>query len=98
VTSGTFHNTLNTLDPATYNPAFITSTPAAAEAALAAGLAANEAYLNIHTSSTQFPTFSGGEIRGFLQAVPEPASIVMLGIGVLGIVAYGCRRTLRPRV
>jgi hypothetical protein len=47
-----------------WNPAFITAhggTPASAETALLAGLAANEAYLNIHSN-----THPGGEIRGFL--------------------------------
>jgi hypothetical protein len=41
------------------------------------------AYINFHT--VQNP---GGEIRGFFQA-PEPTSIVMLSMGVLGILAYG---------
>jgi hypothetical protein len=47
-----------------YNPAYIAAnggTPASAEAALFAAIAAGKAYLNIHSSS-----FSGGEIRGFL--------------------------------
>src|SRR5262249_394836 len=47
-----------------WNPAFITAhggSPTSAETALLAGLAANKAYLNIHT--TKHP---GGEIRGFL--------------------------------
>ena len=64
VTSGTYHNVLDLTLASSYNPAFITAnggTTASAEAALAAGLAAGEAYLNIHTS-----IFGGGEIRGFL--------------------------------
>jgi CHRD domain len=57
-----------------------------AEVALAASLAADTAYLNIHT--TNFP---GGEIRGFL-LFPEPATILML------VVRRDCgqRRTYSP--
>ena len=49
---------------------------AGAEAALLTGLAAGEAYLNIHTN-----VFPGGEIRGFLQ-VPGPIA----GAGLPGLV------------
>jgi hypothetical protein len=64
VTSGTYARTFDMLSAASYNPSFVTAhggTPASAAAALLAGIAAGQAYLNIH--STQFP---GGEIRGFL--------------------------------
>lgn len=87
-TSGTYTHIFDLMDPSSFNPAFVTSsggTAAGAEAALAAGLAAHTAYLNIHTS------FAGsGEIRGFLQAVPEldatsgPAALALLG-GVLAL-------------
>lgn len=64
VTSGSMDQTYDTTLAGSWNPAFITAhggTPATAEAALAAGLAAGQAYLNIHTVN-----FPGGELRGNL--------------------------------
>jgi hypothetical protein len=91
VSSGVFDNTFDMTLASSYNPAFVTSsggTVPQAEAALVASLAAGTAYLNIH--SNEFP---GGEIRGFLQSVPEPASLVMgatAAVAELG--AWWCRR------
>jgi hypothetical protein len=45
-------------------------------------MAAGEAYWNIHST-----TFPGGEIRGFLVAVPEPSSLALLGLGAVGLAA-----------
>src|SRR5215211_4059643 len=78
VTTGTYLMTFDLTLASTYNPAFITAhggTVAGAQAALLAGLASGQTYLNIHT--VQFP---GGEIRGQLQvqAVPEPATLLLL--------------------
>jgi hypothetical protein len=83
VTSGSFDSTFNTLDLATYNPAFVSAnggTAASAEAALFSAITSGTAYLNIHSS---FRT--GGEIRGFLAPVSEPATMVLLGLGLSGI-------------
>jgi len=92
VTAGTYDNLFDLLAASTYNSAFVTAnggTTASAEAALLAAIAQGRAYLNIHTSN-----FTGGEIRGFLVAVPEPASwaLMLLGFGATGI-ALRRRRT-----
>lgn len=92
VTAGTYSHVFDTSLASTWNPAFITAhggTTAGAEAALLAGLDEGSAYLNIHSMAAP-----GGEIRGFLQPVPEPAEVAMLGIGVpLMLVLARRRRT-----
>jgi hypothetical protein len=80
VTSGTYLQTFDLTLASSYNPAFITAhggTVAAAEAAFIAGLISGQSYLNIHTA-----TFGGGEIRGQLQAVPEPMTLLLLTTGI----------------
>jgi len=72
VTSGTYDNTLDLTLASSYNPAFVTAnggSPATAEVALMAGIAAGKAYLNVHSQ-----TFGGGEIRGFLIPAVTPTS------------------------
>lgn len=93
VTTGTYLMTFDLTVASTYNPAFITAhggTVAGAQAAFTTGLISGLTYLNIHTS--QFP---GGEIRGQLQAVPEPASLFLLSTGIVG--AAGALRKYRKR-
>ena len=86
--SGDYDMVFDTTQASTYNPAFVTAnggSVAAAEAALFAGIAAGEAYFNIHTS-----LHPAGEIRGFLEpaqvsGVPAPATLVLLAIGLAGL-------------
>jgi CHRD domain len=90
VTSGSYVRTFDLTSASSFNPAFITAnggTNAAAEAALAAGLADGMAYLNIHTT-----TFPNGEVRGFLQATPEPTSgmLVMAALAGLWVIRRKC--------
>lgn len=89
VTSGTFSIVLDLSLASSYNPAFVTANGsiAAANAALVAGLAAGNAYLNVHT--TQFP---GGEIRANLVPLPEPGSWALMGAALIGIGALRRKR------
>lgn len=93
VTSGSYSQSFDLTLASSYNPAFVTShggTVAFARDAFLAGLDAGQAYLNIHTN-----LFPGGEIRGQLTAVPEPAArmLMIAGFGLVG----GALRRRKPQ-
>ncbi|HKZ81038.1 MAG TPA: CHRD domain-containing protein [Pyrinomonadaceae bacterium] len=89
VTSGTYDNTLDLMADSSYNPSFLTANggAAGAETALIAALMQGRAYLNVHTT-----TFGGGEIRGFLVAVPEPTTMLLLATGLSGLAVKAYRK------
>lgn len=94
VTAGSYDGTFDTTLASTFSAGFLNNnggTPAAAEAALLAGLMAGNAYFNVHTSFRP-----GGEIRGFLvQRVPEPSTVLLVGLGML-VLTLALRRRVTP--
>jgi hypothetical protein len=82
VTSGSYHHIFDTTLSSTYRAATLAGfggSTSAAEAALAQAMEDGKAYLNIHTN-----VFPGGEIRGFLQPVPEPGTFLLAGLALAG--------------
>ena len=90
VTSGSYANVLDLTQNSSWNPTYVANnggTNASAEAAFMAAMFANKAYWNIHSS-----TFGGGEIRGFLRFVPEPASGTLIAFALASIGGVARRR------
>jgi CHRD domain/PEP-CTERM motif len=84
-TSGVYVQTVDLTLATLYNPAFLTAhggTAAQAEADLLAALAAGNTYIDVNN-----PMFPGGEIRGQLATVPEPATALLLATGLASIAA-----------
>ncbi len=90
VTSGSYSSAVFDLtQPTIYNPAFVTLEGGLiqAEAALIAGIENEMTYLNIHTMNNP-----GGEIRGQLEPVPEPTTLLLWGTTLAGLGLVGWRR------
>lgn len=95
VTSGNYSNTFDTTLASTWNPTFLASAGStlAAEAALESYLVAGTAYFNIHTDA-----FPAGEIRGFPTPVPEPATLLLIGAGVAGLMGRTIRKKIHSKI
>jgi hypothetical protein len=92
VRAGTYTGAIPLGAETSYDPAFLAAnggTPQSAASALLDAIAANEAYVNIHTTA-----FPNGEIRGFIVAapIPEPGEWAMLAGGLGALVCMRRRR------
>ena len=80
--SGSYTSTVNMLSSATYGSSYLAAnggTAASAETALLSAMSIGKAYLNLHST-----TYPGGEIRGFINQVPAPGMLALIGMcGVL---------------
>jgi len=81
VTAGSYDHTFDMTQLSSWSSNYVNANGGTTDSALTAFIAAlnaEKAYLNIHTQS-----FTGGEIRGFMHAVPEPATMSLLGLALV---------------
>lgn len=81
VTFGSYDHTFDMTQLSSWNINYVNNNGGTTDSALTAFVAAldaEKAYLNVHTNQ-----FTAGEIRGFLHAVPEPATMSLVGLAVV---------------
>lgn len=90
VSAGSFNAVFNLDDASIYTMNFLNAnggTAAGAKAALVSAMEVGRAYVNVHSTYSR-----PGEIRGNISAVPEPATIGLVGLALGGLAV---RRRLR---
>jgi hypothetical protein len=88
-TSGFYTHLFDLMNAATYGGGFLLAQGSVLNArnTVVAGLLSGNTYANIHNGR-----FPGGEIRGQLIATPEPATLGLLALGLVGVAAITARR------
>lgn len=86
-TFGTYDMTFDMTLASSYNGALLGNAAVGGSTVLAQkrlfdGIMDGRAYLNVHSSFAP-----AGEIRGFLQPVPEPTALMLVGVALAGVVA-----------